>query len=128
MDDVTTDGQGTNPVPPAKSVIRPGVVRVVGRVAPRQGYQRPNGSAGQWAGRPVDAGFNGVVDDRVIPDAGVPTEYVEGFLDVTPDGHGYLRPKMIPSSKDVYISASQVRRFFPAAGRCGRRTSTGAKG
>src|SRR3989344_1343137 len=111
MDDVTTDGQGTNPVPPAKSVMRPGVVRVVGRVAPRQGYQRPNGSAGQWAGRPVDAGFNGVVDDRVIPDAGVPTEYVEGFLDVTPDGHGYLRPKMIPSSKDVYISASQVRRF-----------------
>jgi transcription termination factor Rho len=52
-----------------------------------------------------------VVDDRVIPDAGWPTEYVEGFLDVTPDGHGYLRPKMIPSSKDVYISASQVRRF-----------------
>ena len=91
--------------------MRGGVVRGVGRVAPRQGYQRPNGSAGQWAGRPVDAGFNGVVDDRVIPDAGVPTEYVEGFLDVTPDGHGYLRPKMIPSSKDVYISASQVRRF-----------------
>jgi transcription termination factor Rho len=55
--------------------------------------------------------FNGVVDDRIIPDAGLPTEYVEGFLDITPDGHGYLRPKMIPSSKDVYISSSQVRRF-----------------
>ena len=27
------------------------------------------------------------------------------------DGHGYLRPKMIPSSKDVYFSSSQVRRF-----------------
>jgi transcription termination factor Rho len=52
-----------------------------------------------------------VVDDRVLPDAGLPTEYVEGFLDITPDGHGYLRPKMIPSSKDVYISISQVRRF-----------------
>ena len=33
------------------------------------------------------------------------------ILDITPDGHGYLRPKMIPSSKDVYISSSQVRRF-----------------
>ena len=47
----------------------------------------------------------------MIPDAGWPTEFVEGFLDITPDGHGYLRPKMIPSSKDVYISSSQVRRF-----------------
>jgi transcription termination factor Rho len=60
--------------------------------------------------------FDGVVDDRVIPDAGWPTEFVEGFLDITPDGHGYLRPKMIPSSKDVYISASQVRRFNLRAG------------
>lgn len=55
--------------------------------------------------------FNGMVDNRVIPDAGVPTEYMEGILDVAPDGFGYLRPKFIPSDKDVYISASQIRRF-----------------
>jgi len=55
--------------------------------------------------------FNGVVDNRVIPDAGVPTQFMEGVLDVTPEGHGYLRPKFSPSDKDVYISASQIRRF-----------------
>ena len=75
-------------------MMRPGVVRVVGhRVAA------------------VPVSFDGVVDDRVIPDAGLPTEFIQGYLDITPDGHGYLRPKMTPSSKDVYISASQVRRF-----------------
>jgi len=96
-----------------RSVMRPGVVRVIGRVTPRQssgGYGRIQP---RQVVRPVvtPVSFDGVVDDRVIPDAGLPTEYVEGFLDITPDGHGYLRPKMIPSSKDVYISASQVRRF-----------------
>jgi len=89
-------------------MMRPGVVKVIGRVGVRPAYR---GQVGRPVVQPVSEGFNGVVDDRVIPDAGVPTEFVEGFLDVTPDGHGYLRPKMIPSSKDVYISASQVRRF-----------------
>ena len=41
----------------------------------------------------------------------VPTEEVSGFLDVMPEGHGFLRPKYTPSDKDVYISASQIRRF-----------------
>lgn len=48
---------------------------------------------------------------RSIPDANLPTEYTEGVLDVTQDGHGFLRPKFIPSNKDIYISASQIRRF-----------------
>lgn len=55
--------------------------------------------------------FTGVVDNRVIPDAGVPTTYTEGILDCRPESHGYLRPKFIPSDKDVYISGSQIRRF-----------------
>ena len=55
--------------------------------------------------------FNGVVDNRLIPDAGVPTQYMEGILDAASEGHGYLRPKFSPSDKDVYISASQIRRF-----------------
>jgi transcription termination factor Rho len=120
--------------PGVRSMMRPGVVRVIGRInrpatggGGRPSYQqnRPMGNnygprryAPQPQQQPVpvrvnqDQGdFDGVVDDRVIPDAGWPTEYVEGFLDITPDGHGYLRPKMVPSSKDVYISASQVRRF-----------------
>jgi transcription termination factor Rho len=56
--------------------------------------------------------FDGLVDNRVIPDAGVPTQYMEGILDVSPEGHGYLRPNFSPSEKDVYISSSQIRRFY----------------
>jgi transcription termination factor Rho len=55
--------------------------------------------------------FDGVVDNRRIPDAGVPTQYMEGVLDTSPDGFGYLRAKFTPSDKDVYISLSQIRRF-----------------
>jgi len=55
--------------------------------------------------------FDGLVDNRVIPDAGVPTQYMEGVLDTSAEGHGYLRPKFVPSDKDVYISLSQIRRF-----------------
>jgi len=104
-----------------RSMMRPGTVKTIGRVGSRQSQA----THGQFRGpmrvnRPAvpvtDVNFNGVVDDRMIPDAGLPTEFVEGFLDITPDGHGYLRPKMIPSSKDVYISSSQVRRFGLRAG------------
>jgi transcription termination factor Rho len=55
--------------------------------------------------------FDGVVDNRMIPDAGVPTQFAKGVLDTAPEGHGYLRPNFLPSEKDVYISASQIRRF-----------------
>src|SRR3990167_2471989 len=41
----------------------------------------------------------------------VPTEEVAGYLDIMPEGHGFLRPKYTPSDRDVYISASQIRRF-----------------
>jgi len=56
--------------------------------------------------------FDGLVDNRVIPDAGIPTQYMEGILDVSTEGHGYLRPNFSPSEKDVYISSSQIRRFY----------------
>src|SRR3989344_6088295 len=46
----------------------------------------------------------------------VPTEKVSGVLDIMPEGHGFLRPKYIPSDRDVYISASQIRRFWLRAG------------
>lgn len=44
-------------------------------------------------------------------DRDVPTETVSGVLDIMPEGHGFLRPKYTPSDRDVYISASQIRRF-----------------
>lgn len=45
-----------------------------------------------------------------------PTETVTGFLDIQPEGHGFLRPKFIPSARDIYISQSQIRRFMLRAG------------
>src|SRR4030066_1951213 len=52
-----------------------------------------------------------MVDERVIPDANLPTEYVEGVLDIAQEGSGLLRPHFAASDKDIYISASQIRRF-----------------
>lgn len=53
-----------------------------------------------------------VVDDRMIPDAGLPTEAVMGVLDIANEGSGLLRPsRFAPSDHDVYISSSQIRRF-----------------
>jgi transcription termination factor Rho len=53
-----------------------------------------------------------VVDDRMIPDAGLPTEFVEGVLDIANEGSGLLRPqRFAPSDHDIYISSSQIRRF-----------------
>lgn len=52
-----------------------------------------------------------VVDDRVLPDSDLPTEYVEGVLDIANEGSGLIRPKFAPSDRDIYISSSQIRRF-----------------
>jgi transcription termination factor Rho len=53
-----------------------------------------------------------VVDDRMIPDAGLPTEQVFGVLDIANEGSGLLRPEGFgPSDHDIYISSSQIRRF-----------------
>lgn len=49
--------------------------------------------------------------DREPQGRDVPTEEVNGYLDIMPEGHGFLRPKFTPSDRDVYISASQIRRF-----------------
>ncbi len=52
-----------------------------------------------------------VVDERILPDSGLPTELVEGVLDIAQEGSGLLRPSFAQSDRDVYISASQIRRF-----------------
>ncbi len=49
--------------------------------------------------------------DRAIPDANLPTEYVQGVLDIANEGSGLLRPGYASSNHDVYISSSQIRRF-----------------
>src|SRR5579872_4972609 len=45
-----------------------------------------------------------------------PTEEVKGILDIQMEGHGFLRPKFVPSNKDIYISQSQIRRFMLRGG------------
>lgn len=52
-----------------------------------------------------------VVDDRIIPDSTLPTDFVQGILDIAQEGSGLLRPNFAGSDHDVYISASQIRRF-----------------
>jgi transcription termination factor Rho len=42
----------------------------------------------------------------------VQTYPVSGILDIQQEGHGFLRPKFIPSQRDIYISQSQIRRFL----------------
>ncbi len=71
-----------------------------------RGMQRPrysNGNGGRGYDEP---------DEMKMQDADVPTETVNGVLDTSPDGHGLLRPKFSPSNRDVYISSSQIRRFW----------------
>jgi transcription termination factor Rho len=55
--------------------------------------------------RPIMNNFHST---RIEPQ-GIP---VKGFLDIQPEGHGFLRPKFIPSQRDIYISQSQIRRFM----------------
>jgi transcription termination factor Rho len=40
------------------------------------------------------------------------SEAVAGILDIQREGHGFLRPRFRPSDKDIYISSSQIRRFW----------------
>jgi len=36
----------------------------------------------------------------------------QGFLEILPEGYGFLRPsQFIPSNDDIYVSASQIRKF-----------------
>ncbi|TCS82071.1 transcription termination factor Rho [Tepidibacillus fermentans] len=38
--------------------------------------------------------------------------FMEGVLEILPDGYGFLRPiNYLPSDEDIYISASQIRKF-----------------
>ncbi|WP_459841672.1 transcription termination factor Rho [Halanaerocella petrolearia] len=38
--------------------------------------------------------------------------FAEGVLEILPDGYGFLRPsEYVPSTDDIYISASQIKRF-----------------
>src|SRR3989338_5751453 len=76
--------------------------------SPRYAGGAGNGGGYQNGGSPRSAGGAG----RDYQDSDVSPEEVSGILDIMPEGHGFLRPKYIPSDADVYISASQIRRFW----------------
>lgn len=57
------------------------------------------------------AGMNGMNGDTMAADE-ANMEPVSGILDQMHEGHGFLRPKFRPSDRDVYISSSQIRRFW----------------
>jgi transcription termination factor Rho len=62
-----------------------------GRDRPRDGESQQQGGGGEPQGEPVE---------------------VEGLLDLRDEGYGFMRTNgYLPSAKDVYVSASQVRRF-----------------
>jgi len=71
-----------------------------------RGYSRPSND-----NRPGRFSSQNYSQQRNQVETG-PTEIVKGFLDTQPEGHGFLRPKFIPSSRDIYISQSQIRRFM----------------
>ncbi|HEV2339985.1 MAG TPA: transcription termination factor Rho [Patescibacteria group bacterium] len=74
-------------------------------------------SAEHIVGQPISHPFQG--DNNSISNPAAlqgPTETVQGILDLQPEGHGFLRPKFVPSNRDIYISQSQIRRFMLRAG------------
>lgn len=51
--------------------------------------------------------------DRRSGTRDVPTKELSGVLDIMNEGHGYLRPNFLPdNTQDVYISQSQIRKFW----------------
>ena len=42
-----------------------------------------------------------VVDERAIPDANLPTDFVKGVLDIAQEGSGLLRPNYQTSDNDL---------------------------
>jgi len=95
--------------------------RPMGRPYNNQGYQPRGYQGGPASPYASQGGYNRPVQRDFVPapdgagftvDINVPTETVKGVLDLTPEGHGFLRPKFTPSDKDVYISQSQIRRFL----------------
>lgn len=67
-------------------------------------------------GGPIQNSSQFIYGPRDLADESIQTMDLAGVLDVMPEGHGYLRPKFIPSDRDVYISMSQIRRFTLRAG------------
>lgn len=90
---------------PLQEAPSPAVQAAPFQARPTDQYQ----NQGQYQQRPS-------YQNNRMSDMAAATEKVSGILDVQPEGHGFLRPKFVPSSRDIYISQSQIRRFLLRAG------------
>ena len=62
------------------------------------------------------ASFMAETDETKLPEKTDDTEVVTGILDLNPNGHGFLRPKFHHSPDDIYISQSQIHKFWLRSG------------
>lgn len=92
------------------SVVEERVSEPIKEVASRS-YDEPRSEY-----RPRFSNDNNYSRNTMHQDTQGPTEQVKGYLDIQPEGHGFLRPKFIPSPRDIYISQSQIRRFMLRGG------------
>ncbi|NCN58959.1 transcription termination factor Rho [Candidatus Roizmanbacteria bacterium CG22_combo_CG10-13_8_21_14_all_38_20] len=60
--------------------------------------------------------FMAETDETKLPEKSDDTEVVTGILDLNPNGHGFLRPKFHHSPDDIYISQSQIHKFWLRSG------------
>lgn len=77
----------------------------------RPNLSRSNQNGNGFSPRPMNSGPVVEAYPRDLNDSSIQTLPLKGVLFITPEGHGYLRPKFVPSDGDVYISSSQIRRF-----------------
>lgn len=86
-----------------------------GRVIDLRSSSGPNGEVSASNNQRTNGEMNNMKSYEQDMNSGgrdVPTQEVHGILDITGEGHGFLRPKFRPSDADVYISASQIRKFM----------------
>src|SRR3990167_3786251 len=60
-----------------------------------------------------EAGYRGdlPLEDRIKEDLKMSFPG-KGILEITPSGFGFLRPRFTPSPDDIYVSQSQIRKFW----------------
>lgn len=99
----SSDFINRSPSPRMGRGIRPAVARSYSRQSPMRSSQ----AAGMNGTLPEEgkAAFGSDLETQI-------TEKIKGYLDLQPEGHGFLRPRFIPSNRDIYISQSQIRRFM----------------
>ena len=86
---------------------QPGTVQAAPRRYSRESqYSRDNSSSRDFdrPDRSERPEYGQSQEENTVP--------VAGILDIQHEGHGFLRPKFRASDRDIYISASQIRRFW----------------